>query len=70
MTREGREVKPWKVVSYTSCPECSCSLGVQANGKIVRHSIGFGFVEKVGPGTRHPRFRTTICKGSGMKVKP
>lgn len=63
------KVKPWKVVRYTACPECPCwSLGVQANGRIVRHSVGFGSVEKVGPGTRHPMFRTTICKGSGQRV--
>ena len=58
---------PRRVVAYTSCPECTCgSLGVQANGRIVRHSIGFGSVEKVGPGTCHPSWRTTICKGSGQ----
>jgi len=61
---------PWKVVGYTACAECSCaSLGVQANGRIVRHSLGFGSVEKVGPGTRRPLFRTQICPGSGKKVR-
>jgi hypothetical protein len=61
---------PKKVVAYTACPKCSCwSLGLQANGRIVRHSIGFGSVEKVGAGTRHPQWRTVICKGSGMLVR-
>lgn len=60
---------PRHVVRYTSCPDCRCgSLGVQRNGRMVRHSIGFGSVEKVGPGTRRPRWRTIICTGSGKKV--
>ena len=59
-----------RVVSYTSCPDCDCmSLGVLDNGRIVRHSISFGSVEKVGPGTRRPNWQTTICKGSGRKVE-
>lgn len=58
-----------RVVEYSACPECSCwSLGVQGNGRIVRHSEGFGSVEKVGPGTRHSLLRTTICRGSGAFV--
>lgn len=58
-----------RISHYTSCPKCSCpSLAVLKNGRIVRHSIGFGSVEKVGPGTRYPQFRTTICEGSGLKV--
>lgn len=62
-------VGPRRVVSYTSCPHCqSWSIGVQANGRIVRHSVGFESVEKVGPGTRHPTWRTVICKGSGYLV--
>ena len=57
------------ILKYASCPECSCwSLAVLKNGRIVRHSMSFGSVEKVGPGTRHPRWRTKICKGSGVKV--
>jgi len=63
--------KVWRrsVVSYTSCPDCPCwSLGVLGNGRIVRHSIGCGSVEKVGPGTNHPTWRTTICSGSGKLV--
>lgn len=39
------------------------------NGHLVRHSVGFGSVEKVGPGTRHPRWRTTVCQGSGKLVE-
>lgn len=57
------------VIAYTACPDCSCwSVGMQANGRIVRHSRGFGSVEKVGPGTRHPRWKTQICSGSGRYV--
>lgn len=64
--------KPYHVVEYASCPFCNAwSIGVQANGRIVRHSIGFGYVEKVGPGTRHPLWRTTICeRGSGYLLRP
>jgi len=61
-------VKPYKVVEYGACPECDCwSLGIQANGRIVRHSIGRGSVERLSPGsclTPAP-----ICKGSGAKVR-
>lgn len=62
--REGR-----KVVEYTSCPFCTVwSIGLQADGRIVRHTMGWGSVEKVGPGTRHPNLRrNAICKGSGFK---
>ncbi|NOS81102.1 MAG: hypothetical protein HOP32_05910 [Nitrospira sp.] len=57
------------VVRYTACPNCSqWSIGVQANGRIVRHSMGCGSVETVGPGTRRPLWRTTICAGSGTLV--
>lgn len=64
--------KPWRIVGYTSCPYCDAwSIGLQANGRIVRHSCGFGSVEKVGPGTRHPLWTTNICKGSGhLQKKP
>jgi len=66
----GRGKGPRRVVAYVSCPECPCwSLGLQANGRLVRHSIGYGAVEKCGPGTRHPSWRTTICKGSGRRVR-
>ena len=35
--------RPWKVVSYSVCSECGHgSIGVQANGRIVRHSYTFG----------------------------
>lgn len=62
--------KPWHVVEYTTCPKCrAMSVGVQRDGKLVRHSISFGSVEKVGPGTRHPKWRTTICEGSGLQMR-
>lgn len=61
-----REGHPRRVVGYTACPDCDAwSIGFQANGKIVRHSRDFGSVEKVGPGTTHPEWETTICTGSG-----
>lgn len=54
---------------YGVCPKCTVfSIRIEPNGKLPRHSIDFGSVEKVGPGTRHPLWRTTICEGSGMKV--
>jgi hypothetical protein len=52
-----------RVVLYSSCPECNASISVQANGRIVRHSFGFGYVERVNRLTR-----TRICKGSGRKI--
>ena len=58
--------KSCRAVRFSACPDCSWwSLGVMENGRFIRHSMGFGYVEKVGPGTRHPKFRTIICKGSG-----
>lgn len=60
-----------RVVRYTACPECrNWSVGVLNTGRIVRHSRDFGSVEKVGPGTRHPQWITSICPGSGKKVTP
>ncbi len=54
-----------RVVSYTACPCCSCwSLGVQANGRIVRHSMGWGSVERCKP----PFVPAPICSGSGRFV--
>jgi hypothetical protein len=62
--------KKKRAISYTACPYCTnWSIRVGANGRLPRHSIGFGSVEKVGPGTRHPTWRTTICEGSGKKVE-
>lgn len=61
--------QPYHVVAYTSCPYCGHgSLGLRKDGKIVRHSVGFGSVEKVGPGTRHPNLITRICEGSLKRV--
>lgn len=58
-----------RIRRYESCPVCGhCGLRVEENGRICRHSFGFGCVEKVGPGTRWPKFVTTICTGSGMKI--
>ena len=65
----GKSRRKRRVRRYTSCPECGVSLRVEESGRICRHSYGFGSVEKVGPGTRHPRMRTTICAGSGKLVE-
>jgi hypothetical protein len=52
-----------RIVGYVSCPECpNWSCGLQANGRLVRHSSDFGYV------VREPGFR--ICKGSGKRVRP
>lgn len=59
--------KPWKVVRYSSCPDCTCwSLGVRADGRFVRHSISCGSVERLRPGS--PFRPTPICAGSGKKA--
>jgi hypothetical protein len=67
-------VRPWTVVSWRPCPECDGGglgcVGVQANGRLVRHSVGMGYVERVGPGTYHPNWTTVVCKSSGRKVSP
>lgn len=69
--RVQRLVSLRRVIEYTACPHCSCwSLGVQANGRLVRHTMGIGYVERVGPGTRYPYFRPgKICPGSGKLVR-
>lgn len=67
----GDPTSPRRIVEYGPCPDCTCwSCGIQANGRLTRHSVGVGYVEKVGPGTRYPFFRTTICPGSGKRVRP
>lgn len=63
---KSKPTEAWHVVGYGDCPECTCwSCGVRLDGKLVRHSIGFGSVERFRPGSP---FRTTICKGSGVRV--
>lgn len=70
-----------RVVMFVECPRCDASPAVMANGRLVRHSEGFCYVEDCGtvilkdgterrfPKSRHPRFRTRICQGSGVKVR-
>lgn len=54
---------------YTACSKCSCwSLRVEENGKVCRHTIGFGYVENYPP--THPFRNGPICKGSHEKVLP
>lgn len=54
---------------YSACPDCVCwSILVQPNGRIVRHTQGFGYVERFPPG--HPFRPGPICKGSGALVLP
>lgn len=56
---------PWRIVAYAACPDCSnWSLGVRANGRFVRHSIGFGHVENAKM-LKKRGWRTTVCEGSG-----
>ena len=59
-----------RVVRYTSCPDCvNWSIGVMGNGRIVRHSISFGSVERLSLGAkRRGLIVTPICSGSGRKV--
>lgn len=48
-------------VKYIDCPCCNwASIGVNRFGKIVRHSINMGYVER-----GRSRFKSTICKASG-----
>lgn len=56
-----------RVVKYAPCPECACwSLGVQANGRLVRHSVGMGSVERLPRNS--PLISPPICKGSGKQT--
>lgn len=56
---------PRRVVEYAHCGFCDCmSLGVQANGRLVRHTMGLGSVVKVKP----PRSKD-ICPYSGRKIR-
>lgn len=69
MPRRGPRKHPWHVVGYVSCPKCdNWSVGVQMNGRIVRHTEGFGYVERFPPNV--PFRPGPLCKGSGMKVDP
>ena len=55
----------YRGVEFIDCPCCTnWSIGVNRFGKILRHSEDFGYVERVGPGTRYPDFKTRICKAS------
>lgn len=66
----GNPKSPRRVVSYSACRHCDAwSLGVQANGKFVRHTAGFGYVEKAKRLSRW--FRPgPICEGSGELADP
>jgi hypothetical protein len=52
---------------YGACPECTTwSILIQPNGRVVRHTIGFGYVERFPP--NHPFRPGKVCKGSGALV--
>jgi hypothetical protein len=70
MSWRGPRDKPYKVVRYSDCPECNTSsVGVQKNGRIVRHSMSFGSVERLSPAQLRRGFiNTPVCKGSGFFV--
>lgn len=60
---------PRRVAEYVACPACACaSLGLQVNGRVVRHSVGFGSVEPRAMLERRG-WRTTVCKGSGALLR-
>lgn len=63
MSEVQRVIGPRQVAEYIACPCCSYwSIGVQANGRIVRHSVGWGSVER----PRNPMFvPAPICPASG-----
>lgn len=64
-----RRVNKRRVRRYESCPDCDrWSIRVEENGRICRHSVGFGYVERFPPG--HPFTPTPVCIGSGKKVLP
>ena len=56
-----RAPKPWHIVGYEKCSWCPWSPGVRRDGKVTRHSVGFGYVEKFPDGSK---MRTMICPGS------
>jgi hypothetical protein len=57
---------------YEACPECTqWSLRVEENGRLARHSRGFGYVERFppgSPGARRGWRPSRVCSGSGRKV--
>ena len=65
----GRVARPnrRRVRRYSACPHCSCwSIRVEENGRVCRHTVGFGYVERFPPG--HPFKAGPVCPGSGVKV--
>lgn len=64
-TRASLRTKPWHVVFWANCPGCDCgSIGVQLDGRIVRHSPGGGYVVK------NYRCPPDICVASGRRIRP
>ena len=55
---------------YSYCEDCRVDIRLEKNGRAARHSVGFRYVERVGSGTAHPKWRTKICVGSGKKLVP
>lgn len=56
-----------RVRRYDACPDCaSWSIRIEENGRVARHSVGFGYVERFPPG--HPFRPGPICTGSGALV--
>jgi hypothetical protein len=58
-----------RVRRYTACSQCKCcSLRVEESGRVCRHTIGCGSVERFPLG--HLFVAGPLCKGSGEKVLP
>lgn len=68
--RQGATRMPnWKRTPvYGYCETCRVDIRIERNGRAARHSYGFRYVERVGPGTAHPNWRTVICPGSGVRI--
>lgn len=55
-----------RIRRYGACPNCTkSSIRIEENGRVARHTEGFGYVERFPPG--HPYRPGPICTGSGTK---
>lgn len=55
-----------RVRRYAYCQSCGAAPRVEENGKMCRHTVGFGYAEWFPPG--HPFKPGPICAGSGKKI--
>lgn len=58
-------MRAWRAIVYVSCPLCGCgSVATRVDGRIARHSVGCGSVERV-----RPPMATVVCRGSILSMR-